>query len=111
MKTEECLQSQKPSADAMRLHPFYRGKIETTLKCTVHSFDDFAIWYTPEWPPCKAIQAILNLSTSIQTMEYRGRGQRWDACARLATLAKAACRSWRAKHLLYKYLAVWMASP
>ncbi len=48
----------KPSEDAMKLHPFYRGKVETTLKCTVHSFDDFAIWYTPGVAaPCRAIQA------------------------------------------------------
>ena len=37
----------KPMADALELHPFYRGKIETTLKCCVRNFDDFAIWYTP----------------------------------------------------------------
>jgi len=35
--------AKKPSADAMKLHPFYRGKVETALKCTVRSFDDFAI--------------------------------------------------------------------
>jgi len=37
----------KPSADAMILHPFYRGKVETVLKCCVRDFNDFAIWYTP----------------------------------------------------------------
>jgi malate dehydrogenase (oxaloacetate-decarboxylating) len=34
----------QPMQDALELHPFYRGKIETTLKCAVRSFDDFAIW-------------------------------------------------------------------
>ncbi len=37
----------KPMQDATELHPFYRGKIETTLKCCVRDFNDFAIWYTP----------------------------------------------------------------
>ncbi len=37
----------QPMEDAMELHPFYRGKIETTLKCCVRDFDDFGIWYTP----------------------------------------------------------------
>jgi malate dehydrogenase (oxaloacetate-decarboxylating) len=37
----------QPMEDAMRLHPFYRGKIETTLKCCVRDFNDFGIWYTP----------------------------------------------------------------
>ncbi len=45
---EELLErSKKPSADALKMHPFYRGKISSTLKCPVRSFDDFAIWYTP----------------------------------------------------------------
>ena len=33
--------------DAIKLHPFYRGKIETTLKCCIRDFQDFGIWYTP----------------------------------------------------------------
>lgn len=45
---EELLErSKKPSADALKMHPFYKGKIASTLKCAVRSFDDFAIWYTP----------------------------------------------------------------
>jgi malate dehydrogenase (oxaloacetate-decarboxylating) len=47
-----------PSAEALRLHPFYRGKIQTALKCPVRDFDDFAVWYTPGVAaPCRAIQA------------------------------------------------------
>ncbi|MFH1143862.1 MAG: NADP-dependent malic enzyme [Candidatus Eisenbacteria bacterium] len=37
----------QPGIDAMRLHPFYRGKVEIVPKCIVRSFQDFAIWYTP----------------------------------------------------------------
>lgn len=49
--------AQKPAADAMSLHPFYRGKIETVPKACIRSLDDFAIWYTPGVAaPCKAIQ-------------------------------------------------------
>jgi malate dehydrogenase (oxaloacetate-decarboxylating) len=33
--------------DALRLHSFYRGKIEVVPKCAIKSYDDFAIWYTP----------------------------------------------------------------
>jgi len=39
--------AKQPSADAMRLHPYYRGKVEIALKCRVRDFNDFAIWYTP----------------------------------------------------------------
>ena len=50
--------AQKPSGDAMQMHPFYRGKIETTLKCCVRDIDDFAIWYTPGVAaPCRDIEA------------------------------------------------------
>ncbi len=37
----------EPGVQAMKLHPFYQGKIEISLKTPVRSFDDFAIWYTP----------------------------------------------------------------
>jgi len=57
-KEQLLAKAQQPSADALRLHPFYRGKVETTLRCRVRDFDDFAIWYTPGVAaPCKAIAA------------------------------------------------------
>jgi malate dehydrogenase (oxaloacetate-decarboxylating) len=48
--------AKQPSADAMRLHPFYKGKVEIALKARVRDFNDFAIWYTPGVAaPCLAI--------------------------------------------------------
>jgi malate dehydrogenase (oxaloacetate-decarboxylating) len=54
---EELLaKAKQPSKDAMRLHPFYRGKVEVSLKCRIKDFDDFAIWYTPGVAaPCRDI--------------------------------------------------------
>ncbi|MFN2272280.1 MAG: NADP-dependent malic enzyme [Anaerolineae bacterium] len=46
-KEELLAKAEKPAADAMRLHPFYRGKVQVVPKCTVRDFRDFAIWYTP----------------------------------------------------------------
>lgn len=55
---ERLAASQRPSAEALRLHPFYAGKIQTAAKCAVRSYEDFAIWYTPGVAaPCKAIEA------------------------------------------------------
>jgi len=56
---EELLaKAEQPSKDAMRLHPFYKGKAQVTLKCRIRDIDDFAIWYTPGVAaPCKDIQA------------------------------------------------------
>ena len=45
---EELLErAKKPSVDAIKLHPFYRGKMEVVPKCCIRDFNDFAIWYTP----------------------------------------------------------------
>ncbi|NIL98902.1 MAG: hypothetical protein GTO62_17770, partial [Planctomycetales bacterium] len=34
-------QAQQPAQAALRLHPFYRGKVQIALKCPVRDFDDF----------------------------------------------------------------------
>lgn len=60
MPTREQLlaRAAAPSAEALRLHPFYKGKIQTLPKVPVRGVEDFAIWYTPGVAaPCKAIQA------------------------------------------------------
>ncbi len=56
--TEELLaKARKPAEDAMKMHPFYKGKMQTVPKCEVRDFNDFAIWYTPGVAePCRAIQ-------------------------------------------------------
>jgi malate dehydrogenase (oxaloacetate-decarboxylating) len=54
---EELLKkAKKPGKDALKFHPFYRGKIQTNPKCAIRSFDDFGIWYTPGVAePCREI--------------------------------------------------------
>jgi len=53
--------AEQPSKDAMKLHPFYKGKIQVTSKCCIRDFKDFAIWYTPGVAaPCKAIAADMD---------------------------------------------------
>ncbi len=46
-KEELIAKAKKPGEDAMKLHPFYKGKVEILPKCCIRNFDDFAIWYTP----------------------------------------------------------------
>ena len=36
-----------PAAEAVKLHPYYEGKMQTVPKCSVWDFDAFAVWYTP----------------------------------------------------------------
>ena len=48
----------RPSDEAMRLHPYFQGKIQTAAKVPVRDWDDFSIWYTPGVAaPCRAIEA------------------------------------------------------
>ena len=46
-KEELIAKAKKPGEDAMKLHPFYKGKMEVMPKACIRNFDDFAIWYTP----------------------------------------------------------------
>jgi malate dehydrogenase (oxaloacetate-decarboxylating) len=55
-KEELLAKAEKPAQDAMELHPFYQGKIQTAPKCPIRGLDDFSIWYTPGVAaPCRAI--------------------------------------------------------
>ncbi|MEW6239541.1 MAG: NAD(P)-dependent malic enzyme [Chloroflexota bacterium] len=108
MNVDELLaKATKPAADAMKLHPFYRGKIETTLKCTVHSFNDFAIWYTPGVAaPCKAIQAdpelVYEYTNKWNTVAVVSDGTRVLGLGDIGP--KAGLPVMEGKALLYKYL-------
>ena len=56
-KEELLAKARKPAEDALKLHPFYRGKMQTIPRCAVRDFNDFAIWYTPGVAaPCRAIK-------------------------------------------------------
>ena len=97
----------KPSADAMELHPFYRGKIETALKCAVRSLDDFAIWYTPGVAaPCKAIAAdpelVYEYTNKWNTVAVVSDGTRVLGLGDIGP--KAGLPVMEGKALLYKYL-------
>ena len=105
---EELLaKAKKPSADAMVLHPFYRGKIETTLKCTVRDFNDFAIWYTPGVAaPCRDIAAnpdkVYEHTNKWNTVAVVSDGTRVLGLGDIGP--KAGLPVMEGKALLYKYL-------
>ena len=47
-----------PNKVAPGRHKFYGGKLETLPKCSIRSFNDFGIWYTPGVAaPCREIHA------------------------------------------------------
>lgn len=99
--------AKKPSADAMKFHPFYRGKVETTLKCVVRDIDDFAIWYTPGVAaPCRAIEAdpelVYDHTNKWNTVAVISDGTRVLGLGDIGP--KAGLPVMEGKALLYKYL-------
>ena len=113
-KEELLAKAMKPNEDAMKLHPFYRGKIEVNPKACVRSFDDFAIWYTPGVAaPCKEIQKNKDLA-----FQYTNK---WNAVAvvsdgtRVLGLGnigpEAAMPVMEGKAMLFKYLGGVDAYP
>jgi malate dehydrogenase (oxaloacetate-decarboxylating) len=104
----------RPAEMALRMHPFYQGKIETGIKCRIKNFDDFAIWYSPGVASaCKAIAADRNLSFEMTS--------RWNTVAVVSDGSRvlglgdigpeAGLPVMEGKALLYKYLGGVDAFP
>ncbi|HYM04467.1 MAG TPA: NADP-dependent malic enzyme [Stellaceae bacterium] len=56
--SELLARAQKPTQESLRLHPFYRGKVQLMPKCPICGPEDWSVWYTPGVAaPCKAIVA------------------------------------------------------
>ena len=104
---ELLAKAQRPSADAMELHPYYRGKIETAVKCSVRDSDDFAIWYTPGVAaPCRAIaqdpDKVYDYTNKWNTVAVISDGTRVLGLGDIGP--KAGLPVMEGKALLYKYL-------
>lgn len=107
-KVDEVLaRAKKPSADALKMHPFYRGKIETALKCCIRNLDDFAVWYTPGVAaPCREIvatpESVYDYTNKWNTVAVISDGTRVLGLGDIGP--EAALPVMEGKVLLYKYL-------
>ncbi len=106
--------SKKPVEDAMVLHPFYRGKIETIPKCAIRSFKDFAIWYTPGVAePCREIaknpDLVYDYTSKWNTVAVISDGTRVLGLGDIGP--KAGLPVMEGKALLFKYLGGVDAIP
>ncbi len=108
LNVDELLaKAKQPSADAMRLHPFYRGKVEVALKCCIRDFNDFAIWYTPGVAAaCRAIaedpELVYEHTHKWNTVAVVSDGTRVLGLGNIGP--KAGLPVMEGKALLYKYL-------
>ncbi len=112
---EELLaKAEQPSKDAMRLHPYYKGKIEVTLKCRIRDFNDFAIWYTPGVAsPCKEIykdrEKVFEMTNKWNFVAVVSDGSRVLGLGDIGP--EAGLPVMEGKSLLYKYLGGVDAFP
>ncbi len=112
---EELLEkAYKPAKDAMVLHPFYEGKIQTIAKCAIRDFNDFAIWYTPGVAePCKDIQKnpemVYEHTNKWNTVAVVSDGTRVLGLGDIGP--KAGLPVMEGKALLFKYLGGVDAVP
>jgi len=100
---------------AEKLHKYYQGKIEVVPRCSITSFDDFNIWYTPGVAePCKRIKE----GGEDLSFEYTWR---WNAAAVISDGTRvlglgnigpaAGLPVMEGKALLFKYLGGVDAVP
>ena len=116
MESKEDLlaKARKPGEDAMRMHPYYRGKIQVVPRCAVRDFKDFAIWYTPGVAePCKAIkqnkEAVYEYTSKWNTIAVVSDGTRVLGLGDIGP--EAGMPVMEGKALLFKYLGGVDAVP
>ena len=115
LSTEERLEQAKaPGRKSPAMHAFYRGKVETALKCAITSFDDFGIWYTPGVAaPCKEIHAdpakAFDYTNKANAVAVVSDGSRVLGLGNIGPLAGLPVME--GKSLLFKYLGGVGAFP
>ncbi len=113
-KEELLAKARKPAEDAMRLHKFYRGKMQTTPRCAIRDFDDFAIWYSPGVAAVsKALEAdkerMYELTNKWNTIAVVSDGTRVLGLGDIGP--EGAMAVMEGKALLFKYLGGVDAVP
>jgi malate dehydrogenase (oxaloacetate-decarboxylating) len=106
-RQELLAKAKKPAADAMIMHSFYRGKMQTVPRAVVRDYKDFAVWYTPGVAaPCKAIQAdrdkVYEYTSKWNTIAVVSDGTRVLGLGNIGP--EAALPVMEGKAMLFKYL-------
>ncbi|MHA1819628.1 MAG: NAD(P)-dependent malic enzyme [Promethearchaeota archaeon] len=108
LTVEELLaKAKRPAELAMKMHPFYRGKIQTIPRCAIRDFQDFGIWYTPGVAePCKAIhknkELVYEYTSKWNTVAVVSDGTRVLGLGNIGP--EAGLPVMEGKAILFKYL-------
>ena len=106
--------AEQPQRISPRWHEYYRGKIESSLKCSVTSIKDFSIWYTPGVAePCRMINKDSSLAYKFtnkwNNVAIISDGSRVLGLGDIGPLASLPVME--GKSLLFKYLGGISAFP
>lgn len=113
-KDEQVKKAEAPSINAIRMHKFYKGKVQVLPRCGIQSYQDFAYYYSPGVAkPCLEIKA-----NKEKVFDYTSK---WNYCAvvsdgtRVLGLGdigpEAGLPVMEGKALLFKYLGGVDAFP
>jgi len=106
--------AEEPQKISPKWHEYYRGKIESSIKCSVTSTDDFSIWYTPGVAePCRMINKDPSLAYKFtnkwNNVAIISDGSRVLGLGDIGPLASLPVME--GKSLLFKYLGGVSAFP
>jgi len=106
--------AEQPQRISPKWHEYYRGKIESSLKCSVTSLEDFSIWYTPGVAePCRMINKdptlAYKLTNKWNNVAIISDGSRVLGLGDIGPLASLPVME--GKSLLFKYLGGVSAFP
>ena len=112
---EELLKKAKiPGKNAIKMHKFYRGKIQVIPRCQVRDYDDFGIWYSPgvAAPSTEIFQdkaKVYDYTSKWNTVAVVSDGSRVLGLGNIGP--EAALPVMEGKALLFKYLGGVDAFP
>jgi len=103
-----------PGINAIKMHKFYKGKIQIIPRCQVRDYDDFGIWYSPGVAaPCSEIfqdtDKVYDYTSKWNTVAVVSDGTRVLGLGNIGP--EAALPVMEGKALLFKYLGGVDAFP